>query len=91
MVVVERFQDMVGQATRYNKVGKLISSCAGCTSLFVKATLPTMSHAVKDIDRTPEYDQFMQQLRDFHESKGYAMIPPRLFVSVKAHPIYSIL
>lgn len=36
-----------------------------------KATLPTMSHAVKDIDRTPEYDQFMQQLRDFHESKGY--------------------
>ncbi|CDH53812.1 at-rich interactive domain-containing protein 2 [Lichtheimia corymbifera JMRC:FSU:9682] len=34
-----------------------------------------MSHAVKDIDRTPEYDQFMQQLRDFHESKGTPFQP----------------
>lgn len=31
-----------------------------------------MSQPVEAIERTPEYEEFMRQLREFHERKGYA-------------------
>ncbi|KAI9317127.1 ARID DNA-binding domain-containing protein [Dichotomocladium elegans] len=44
-------------------------------SFFVQVVPIVMSHSVKDIDRTQEYEQFMQQLREFHERKGTPFQP----------------